>query len=100
MRANRDELIERGILLPESPMTTIPEPGNVYKSLSIDSNPSFLSSRVNPRERIMKMIAPNQHQVTYRVCVSYDIRINLFLFSKLTSTPKQICWDLMSFPFI
>lgn len=35
VRANRDELIERGILLPESPMTTIPEPGNVYIHTSL-----------------------------------------------------------------
>lgn len=32
VRANREELIERGILLPESPMTTIPEPGNVFNT--------------------------------------------------------------------
>lgn len=29
VRANRDELIERGILLPESPMSTIAESGKV-----------------------------------------------------------------------
>lgn len=28
VRANRDELIERGILLPESTLSTISEPGN------------------------------------------------------------------------
>lgn len=31
VRANREELIERGILLPESTLSTIPEPGNTYK---------------------------------------------------------------------
>lgn len=30
VRANREELIERGILLPESTLSTIPEPGNTY----------------------------------------------------------------------
>jgi len=29
VRANRDELIQKGILLPESPIPTIMEPGNV-----------------------------------------------------------------------
>ena len=30
VRANREELIERGILLPESTLSTIPEPGNIF----------------------------------------------------------------------
>lgn len=29
VRANRDELIERGILLPESTLSPIPEPGKL-----------------------------------------------------------------------
>lgn len=32
VRANREELIERGILLPESTLSTIPEPGNTYEN--------------------------------------------------------------------
>lgn len=28
VRANREELVQKGILLPESPISPIPEPGN------------------------------------------------------------------------
>lgn len=30
VRANRDELVQKGILLPESPLGNIPEPGKIY----------------------------------------------------------------------
>jgi len=38
VRANRDELVQKGILLPESPLGNIPEPGEffVLKSFKFD----------------------------------------------------------------
>jgi len=30
VRANRDELVQKGILLPESPLGNIPEPGEFF----------------------------------------------------------------------
>lgn len=32
VRANRDELVQKGILLPDSNISTIPEPGNYPKN--------------------------------------------------------------------
>jgi len=33
VRANRDELVQKGILMPESPLGNIPEPGKFSKNI-------------------------------------------------------------------
>lgn len=35
VRANRDELVQKGILLPDSNISTIPEPGNYQNSRNL-----------------------------------------------------------------
>nr|XP_017029696.1 histone-lysine N-methyltransferase 2D isoform X11 [Drosophila kikkawai] len=48
VRANRDELVQKGILLPESPLGNIPEPGEEsYYSSGATANGSILSSAVH-----------------------------------------------------
>ncbi|KAH8322805.1 hypothetical protein KR059_006300 [Drosophila kikkawai] len=48
VRANRDELVQKGILLPESPLGNIPEPGEEsYYSSGATANDSILSSAVH-----------------------------------------------------
>ncbi|KAJ4440104.1 hypothetical protein ANN_08237 [Periplaneta americana] len=80
VRANRDELVQKGILMPESPTSPLPEPANSYEDLCLTK--SVVGRRVVVRRHMNPEHVPSFYSSAQNILL-------LIIFQHIDSTPLE-----------